>query len=73
MSAGMGGGSQGAQISVVVNIASDGGVEASTDSQSGAANDFAKTIGTMIEQVYEQKMRKDLGQGGRIRTAIKNG
>ncbi|EXF94127.1 hypothetical protein HK44_007920 [Pseudomonas fluorescens HK44] len=58
---------------MVVNIASDGSVDASTDSQRAAANDFAKTIGPMIEQVYEQKMRKDLGQGGRIRTAIKNG
>ncbi|WP_330208809.1 phage tail tape measure protein [Pseudomonas sp. Z13] len=69
--AAMSGGSQGTQINIVVTIASDGGVETSTDSQSGAANDFAKAIGPMIEQVYEQKMRKDLGQGGRITRAIR--
>ncbi|MBU6957199.1 hypothetical protein KRR23_05530 [Pseudomonas sp. CVAP len=68
-----GGGATATQINVVVNISSDGGTDASSDSQSAAADDFAKTIAPMIERVYEQKMRKDLGQGGRIRTAIKGG
>lgn len=67
------GGASATQINVVVNISSDGGTDASSDSQSAAADDFAKTIAPMIERVYEQKMRKDLGQGGRIRTAIKGG
>lgn len=62
--------SGGTQINVNVNIASDGSTSVDTDSQSASAKDFANTIGPMIEQVYDQKMRKDLGQGGRITKAI---
>jgi lambda family phage tail tape measure protein len=63
----MGGGST--QISVQVNVASDGGTSATSSDPS--YQQFGKELGDFVEQKYRQLLRKDLSQGGSITRAIK--
>ena len=65
----MGGGSGGTQINVDVHIDGDGNASSSTDTPGYEA--FGKDLANFVEQKYQQLMKKDLGQGGRISTAIK--
>jgi lambda family phage tail tape measure protein len=63
----MGGGST--QISVRVNVASDGSTSATSSDPS--YQQFGKELGDFVEQKYRQLLRKDLSQGGSITRAIK--
>jgi len=63
----MGGGAT--QISVQVNVASDGSTSATSSGPS--FQQFGKELGDFVEQKYRQLLRKDLGQGGSITRAIK--
>ena len=65
----LGGGSSGvAQISVQVNIASDGSSEVSADD--GRAQQFGKELGAFVEQKYQQLLARDLRDGGQIKRAM---
>jgi hypothetical protein len=64
----MGGGGA-TQISVQVNVASDGSTSATSSDPS--LQQFGKELGDFVEQKYRQLLRKDLGQGGSITRAIK--
>jgi lambda family phage tail tape measure protein len=66
---GMGGGGGATQISVQVNVASDGSTNATSSDPS--FQQFGKELGDFVEQKYRQLLRKDLGQGGSITRAIK--
>ncbi|WP_223464849.1 phage tail tape measure protein [Pseudomonas sp. GL-RE-26] len=57
------------QISVQVNVASDGSTSATSSDPS--YQQFGKELGDFVEQKYRQLLRKDLGQGGSITRAIK--
>jgi lambda family phage tail tape measure protein len=57
------------QISVLVNVASDGSTSATSSDPS--YQQFGKELGDFVEQKYRQLLRKDLGQGGSITRAIK--
>ncbi|MBV7478198.1 phage tail tape measure protein [Pseudomonas sp. PDM31] len=57
------------QISVQVNVASDG--SSSATSSDPSYQQFGKELGDFVEQKYRQLLRKDLGQGGSITRAIK--
>jgi lambda family phage tail tape measure protein len=65
----MGGGGGATQISVQVNVASDGSTSATSSDPS--FQQFGKELGDFVEQKYRQLLRKDLGQGGSITRAIK--
>ncbi|MNI92975.1 hypothetical protein D3C73_1508530 [compost metagenome] len=65
----MGGGGGATQISVQVNVASDGSTNATSSDPS--FQQFGKELGNFVEQKYRQLLRKDLGQGGSITRAIK--
>ncbi|WP_223506842.1 phage tail tape measure protein [Pseudomonas sp. GL-RE-29] len=64
----MGGGGT-TQISVQVNVASDGSTSATSSDPS--YQQFGKELGDFVEQKYRQLLRKDLSQGGSITRAIK--
>jgi lambda family phage tail tape measure protein len=57
------------QISVQVNVASDGSTSATSSDPS--YQQFGKELGDFVEQKYRQLLRKDLSQGGSITRAIK--
>jgi lambda family phage tail tape measure protein len=63
------GGGGATQISVQVNVASDGSTSATSSDPS--FQQFGKELGDFVEQKYRQLLRKDLGQGGSITRAIK--
>lgn len=65
----MGGSGGATQISVQVNVASDGSTSATSSDPS--FQQFGKELGDFVEQKYRQLLRKDLGQGGSITRAIK--
>ncbi|NBB33101.1 phage tail tape measure protein [Pseudomonas sp. BC115LW] len=65
----LGGGSGGTQINVDVHIDGDGNASSSANTPGYEA--FGKDLANFVEQKYQQLMKKDLGQGGRISTAIK--
>ena len=57
------------QISVQVNVASDGSTSATSSDPS--FQQFGKELGDFVEQKYRQLQRRDLSQGGIIYRAIK--
>ncbi|WP_397448128.1 phage tail tape measure protein [Pseudomonas sp. NA-150] len=59
------------QVSVVVNVASDGSAQSTTDT--AGYEQFGKDLGQFIEQKYQELMKRDLGNGGRIRMLAAGG
>src|SRR5450830_344203 len=65
----MGGGSGATQINVEVHIDGDGNASSSADAP--GYDMFGKELAAFVEQKYQQKRNKDMGQGGVINKAIK--
>ena len=65
----VGGGGSGGVI-VYVNIASDGSVESSTNSDSPKAQQFGKELGDFVDNRYRTLLSRDLKDGGAIKNAM---